>query len=466
MAGRASAVADLAVRFEQTVAAFVKEHRLPGAVAGVVVGDDLVWSGGYGFADVAGRRAPDAHSLYRIASITKTLTGTAVMQLRDEGKLHLDDPAVVHLPELAEAISPFGAVETVTIRRMLSHESGLMGDPPDTDWTHNRYEGSASTNLARIGEIGTRIPANTQQKYSNLAYQLLGEVVARRSGMPYVRYVRANILDPLDMTSTSFEPLTVELEGRCAVGYRGRWMSDEPQPAKPWTEQVFAEGGLWSSVEDLARWVGAQFREDGGARGGAQVLAGSTLREMHQPRYLGDEKWTEAWGISWYAVRRNDIVWVQHSGGLPGYITNVCFHPGDDRVGAIALLNGIGEASDLSMALGAIAMDAIASAVEPAEPPVPTPEAYRDLLGLYGDAGDEAILVRLAWRDAKLTFIDPDTPEWRPTLVPAGESDRFIVDPGVRESGESVVFHRRGDGRVSWVSIGPFSLSRFDPVDR
>ena len=135
MAAPASAVAGLGDRFEQTVAAFVKEHRLPGAAAGVVVGDELVWSGGYGFADVAGRRAPDARTLYRIASITKTFTGTAIMQLRDAGTLHLDDPAVAHLPELRDAISPFGPVETVTIRRLLSHGPGLMGDPPDTDAT-------------------------------------------------------------------------------------------------------------------------------------------------------------------------------------------------------------------------------------------------------------------------------------------------------------------------------------------
>ncbi len=465
MAGPASAVAGLGDRFEQTVAAFVKEHRLPGAAAGVVVGDELVWSGGYGFADVAGRRAPDAHTLYRIASITKTFTGTAIMQLRDEGKLHLDDPAVVHLPELAEAISPFGAVETVTIRRMLSHESGLMGDPPDTDWTHNRYEGSATANLARVGEIATRIPTNTQQKYSNLAYQLLGEIVARVSGEPYVEYVQSNILEPLGMTSTSFEPLPEELERRRAVGYRARWMSDEYQLAEPWAAQVFAEGGLWSNVADLARWIGAQFREDGGDRGGVQILAGPTLKEMHRPRYLGDEAWTEAWCISWYAVRKHDVVWVQHSGGLPGFITSACFHRGDDRVGAIALLNGIGDADELSMALGAIALEAASSAVEPATPPAPTPEAYRELLGLYGGAHDEALLFRLEWRDGVLSFVDPDRPEWRPTLVPAGGSDRFTVEPGVRESGEQVVFHRRGDGRVAGVTIGPFSLSRFEPVE-
>jgi hypothetical protein len=112
----------------------------------------------------------------------KTFTATAVLQLRDEGKLHLDDPAVVYLPELRDAQSPFGAIETVTLRRMLSHESGLMGDPPGARWFHDVYESSPQVNLARAAEIATRIPPNVQQKYSNMAFQLLGEIVARLSG--------------------------------------------------------------------------------------------------------------------------------------------------------------------------------------------------------------------------------------------------------------------------------------------
>jgi CubicO group peptidase (beta-lactamase class C family) len=464
MPAPAEAVAELGSTFEAALAAFVREHRLPGAAAGVVVGDELVWSGGYGFADIEARRAPDARTLYRIASITKTFTGTAIMQLRDEGKLHLDDPATRYLPELGSAVSPFGPVETITVRRMLSHESGLMGDPPDTDWTRNRYEGSPVANLARIADVGARIPPSTQQKYSNLAYQFLGEIVARVSGMPYDRYVRESILDPLGMDSTSFDPLPDELGRRRAKGYQGRWMSDELTIANEWGEDVLAEGGLWSCVEDLTRWIGAQVREDGGDRAGKQILAGSTLREMHRPRYLGDDAWTEAWCISWYAMRRNDVIWVQHSGGLPGFITNVCFRAKERPVGAIVLLNGLADADEICMTLAGTALEAATKAVVPAEPPRPTPEAYRDLLGLYGDAGDEPILFRLEWRDGALTFVDPDEPLWRPTLAPTDVPDRFTVEAGVRESGEPVAFDRRADGRVVSVTIGPFSLARFDPV--
>ena len=150
---------DVASKLEAKTASFVKEHRLPGAAVGIVHGDALAWFAGVGFADIAEHRAPDVTTLYRVASITKTFTGTAIMQLRDEGLLHLDDPAVVHLPELASGVSPFGALETVTIRRMLSHESGLQGDPPGTDWWVPDYEGSAERNLARAGEIDHDDPA-------------------------------------------------------------------------------------------------------------------------------------------------------------------------------------------------------------------------------------------------------------------------------------------------------------------
>ena len=191
---RTAAVTDVAGKLTERVAAFVTKERLPGAAAGVVVDDELVWSTGYGYADVEARRAHDAQTLFRIASITKTFTATAILQLRDEGKLHLDDPAVTFLPELREASSPFGAIETVTIRRMLSHESGLMGDPPGARWFHDIYEASPTANLAKGAEIATKIPPNVQQKYSNLAFQLLGEIVARLDARAYPDAIRARIL--------------------------------------------------------------------------------------------------------------------------------------------------------------------------------------------------------------------------------------------------------------------------------
>jgi hypothetical protein len=339
---------------------------------------------------------------------------------------------VAHLPELRGAASPFGAIETVTIRRMLSHESGLTSEPPGTDWALPAYEGRVDRSLARVAEIGTRIPPNTQPKYSNLAYQLLGEIVGRTSGKPYVEYVRAAILDPLGMSASGFEPLPEALLTRCATGYAGRFLSDELKPAVT-PPTVWAEGGLWSCVEDLARWLSFQLREDGGPRKDAQVLAGPTLKEMHTARYLGNDEWTEAWCISWYSVRRGDVI------------------------------NGIGDAPGLSMDLATIARDAVRATAPSIEAPPSLPEAYRPLLGIYADR-DSGTVSRLEWRDGKLVFIDADQPTWRPTITPTDDPDVFVVEPGFRESGEQVRFRRLPDGRVAAVFLAAFTLIRLDAV--
>ncbi len=193
------------------------------------------------------------------------------------------------------------------------------------------------------------------------------------------------------------------------------------------------------------------------------MLAGPTLKEMHTPRYLSKEDWSEAWGIAWYAIRRDGVTWVQHSGGLHGFITCVCFDPAR-KVGAIALLNGIGDAETLAMDLGKIARDAVAAQAPAIEPPPPLPEPYRVLLGLYVSA-TEGIVLRVEWRDGALTVIDPADASWTPRrLAPTGDPDVFIVEPGVRESGEPATFRRTVDGRVASVHLAAETFARLDPV--
>jgi D-alanyl-D-alanine carboxypeptidase len=461
--GVGTALTDLSPKLEARAAGFVREHRLAGAAVGVVHGDELAWSAGIGFADLGTSRAADTSTLYRIASITKTFTGTAIMQLRDDGLLHLDDPIVTYLPELAGAASPFGAIETVTLRRLLSHESGLMGDPPGTDWTGGTYEGDPRRTLARASEIGTRVPPNVQQKYSNLGYQLLGEVVTRVVGRPYADQVRDRILLPLGMAGTAFDPLGDALGARRATGYDARWLTDELDEAMA-VPRIHAEGGLWSCVDDLARWISAQFGSNAELTpaGTDHVLATSTLHEMHTARYLGDDAWTEAWCISWYAARKDDVVWVQHAGGLPGFTTSICFDP-KERVGAIVLLNGMADAAKLSMGLAGMTREAVRASVPTIDRPSPTPEAYRSLLGYYSIPAF-GLMITVEWRDGRLALRDAEEPGWKPTLSPTDDPDVFTLDPGVRESGEVARFSRLPDGRVRAMFLADQTLARLDPV--
>ena len=466
MAGPVAAGAE---EFGARLASFVKENRLYGAAAGIVHGDELAWSGGTGFASLVDRQPAGPDVLYRIASITKTFTGTAIMQLRDAGALDLDDTAVKWIPELSDSASS-ATIGAVTIRRLLSHESGLVSEPPGTDFLASEpsYEGRASQNLARVAEIFTAVPPNTQLKYCNLGYQLLGEIVQRASGIPYPEYVAGRILTPLGMSSTGFEPLPVALAERRATGYSGRAFSDELAIA-PVMPPVWAEGGLWSTVEDLAKWLSFQLAahadglsEPESADVGPVVLASATRREMQKPRYLSDEEWSSAWGISWYSVRKDDVTWVQHSGGLPGFTSNACFDR-SSRVGAIVLLNGVADASALAMSLAAVGRGLAAAAAPQPRPLAATPADLVPLLGLYAPP-DMSFLVRLEWRDGHLTMIDTSNPSEKVVLNRAGEPGSFVVAPGVRPSGEAVEFRRLPDGTVASLAVGGEGLVRLGPV--
>jgi CubicO group peptidase (beta-lactamase class C family) len=452
----------VSAELEACAAGFVKKHRLPGASVGVVLPEGLAWSGQIGFSDLNRREVPKPSTLYAIASITKTFTGTAIMQLEARGLLDLDDPVTKYLAELEEADCSVGPISAVTIRRMLSHESGLAEEPPGTDWTKHVREAVPGEVLRRASEIGTKVLPNSQWKYSNLAYQLLGEVVKRVSGKPYIEFVREEILEPLAMTSTSWSPLPSELESRRATGYAPRTFSDELEVAHEGL-LAWSEAGLWSSVEDLARWLVFQMGAYATPDFDSLILSSATLRSMHKPRYLADDLWTRAWGISWYARRRDDGIWIQHSGGWDGFITDVCFDS-TGKVGAIALLNGIGDAPSLAMDLSAIARNSLTSRASDITPSAPTPEGYKSLLGVYLDA-EYGELVQVEWRDAALMVVMPTDPTFKVTLLQGEMPDAFIVGAGIRPSGETVRFERRADGRVVSMFLAVGTFRRLDTHD-
>jgi CubicO group peptidase (beta-lactamase class C family) len=460
MTGPVTGAAD---EFAAKLATFVRANRIAGAAASVVHDDSLAWAGGAGFADIAAGRPAEPGILYRIASITKTVTGTAIMRLRDAGVLDLDDRVTEWLPELTAA-GTHPALTRVTIRRLLSHESGLMGDPPGTDWAAAtpQYDGSAVASLVRAAEIRAVLGPNLQPKYSNLGYQLLGEIVARAGGQEYGAYVRQEILEPLGMADTTFEPEGGWSASRRATGYSGRSFSDELDVAAPMTG-IGAEGGLWSTVTDLGRWLCCQLGAHADPPRESPVLSAASLREMHKPRYLSSEAWTQAWGISWYAVRKDEVTWVLHSGGVPGFSSGACF----DRqyaVGAAVLVNGVADATGLAIELAAVARRRAQAIAPELSVAAPTPPEYRALLGLYvlpvfGDTR------RVEWRDGQLAFLTPSYPGQALPLLPAGEPDTFVVGPGFRDSGELVRFRRRADGRVASAYFASATLLRLDPVD-
>ncbi len=293
-------------------------------------------------------RPVDRETVFRIASMTKSFTAAAVLQLRDAGLLALDDPAERYVPELAGLRYPTSDAPKITLRHLLSHAEGF---PEDNPWGDQQL---AITDDEMGGMMAAGIPFSTAPgtayEYSNYGFAILGRIVARVSGQPFAAYLKAHVLDPLGMAHTTLEATDVP-DAQRARGYRyedDRWREE---PALP--DGAFGPmGGLLTTVDDLARWV-AFLSDAFPSRDGADspVLSRASRREMQQmTRYnttsavknaeTGDVAVTTS-GYG-YGLRISQTCTfrhvVAHSGGLPGYGSQMRWLP-DTGVGLVAMGN-------------------------------------------------------------------------------------------------------------------------------
>lgn len=462
---------EAAEKLRRQAADLVAEHELPGAVVGVVAGpepdDALAWSHAFGWgggpASGDGNARPlDADTLFRVASITKTFTATAIVQLRDEGKLRLDDPLVKHVPELAAVENPFGPIEDVTLRRIASHSSGLMGEPPTDHWVTLRFP-TREEWLASLPRVKIVIPPGSAFKYSNLGYTLLGEVIDRVSGLPYVEYMQAAIFEPLGMTSSTYE-LTDALRPRAASGHLPHPFEDAAEPAPPSPlAGLAAAGQLWTTVRDLSRWISVHFRTDVPKRGGLQILAGPSMFEMQQACFV-EPGWVGGYGFGWRINRCGDRVYHGHGGSVPGYRSQILFDA-KLQVGLVVLIDGVGPADQIALALiGTLAEQAeAAEAARPAAPPRPTPPEYRRFLGLYRMLHVGDVPARIEYRGGQLQLRDGPAspfPGAPPVLLePTDQPLVFMVRNG-RYAGEPLTFSLADDGSVTGFAAAGFTFVR------
>ena len=289
-------------------------ERFPSVAAAVVRNGETVWANAVGGADYEAGEDATPGTQYRIGSITKTFTATSIMQLRDAGKLDLDDRLGEHLDDVGDG-SP-------TIRRMLAHISGLQ-----------REVGEMFVDLSMPSEEDLRVgfalePARAHH-YSNLAFGLLGRVVAAKSGVPYTQYVDENVIKPLGLERTTWHAAAPRAQGYLVDDYaRTVWTEPELDLGG-----VAAMGQLWSTVEDLVTW--ATFL----ARGEAGVLDPKTVEEMWFPQvmYYPDD-WVLGWGLGLMLFNESGTIFGGHGGAMPGHLAGVYVNR-KTQIGAAALTN-------------------------------------------------------------------------------------------------------------------------------
>ena len=409
---------ELAGQVDKLFADWRLATHTPGVVYGVVVDGELVHAGGAGIQDTDTKAPVGPDSLFRIASMSKAFTALAVLKLRDEGRIALDAPAELYVPELKNWTYPTSDSPRITVRHLLNHTAGFVEDNPWGDRQQVMTEPEFSALLTR-GVFFSR-PPGLAMEYSNLGYALLGRIVTNVSGVRYQDYIATRIMRPLGMASTGYD-IHASPAARRAIGYRwqdNRWLR-EPDMA----DGAFgAMGGVETSVSDYARWVtfllSAWPARDGPEAGPVRrstvrdIVTGSNFARMgdRDPRVGAPCRQPSSYAMGWIVTEDCDAGRiVTHGGGYPGYGSIVYLLP-DRNAALFAFSNRTYGGSSLPAMRALLALDKAGAFTARATPVSPGLAAAYDAARAVWRTGDinaarlgnNVLLDRTADRWAKL----------------------------------------------------------------
>ena len=436
---------------ESWIQAQMEYRNLPGISVGVIYDQELIYKKGFGYSNLEKKIPATTQTLYRIASISKTFTATAIMQLRDEGKLRLDDPIEKYLPGF-NIQNPFPDAQQITIFNLITHTSGLPRNAAFPYWTDRKFP-TMKEIIAALPEQGMIYPPGTQYKYSNLGMALLGEIVAVSSGMPYEKYIIENIFKPLGMNNSSVFLITRDKQ-KLATPYSHRF-PDGSRRIMPFTDAkgLAPAANITSNIEDLSKYIFQQFRK--GRRGRKQILDGHTLAEMQRIHWL-NPGWTSGYGLGFRVWKQDNYTVVGHGGWVAGNRSQISFIP-KEKVGVIVLTN----ADDASPGFFAekilkLLTPVIRNAVSPAAPVTKANPDWNNYVGNYVDASwyDTEVMI---YNDQLVmnsySFPPEDQPDSEIKILTPVSKNTFRMN-GPNGNGELVVFEMDKNNKVVRIKVG------------
>lgn len=360
LCGAAPLNAQAPAAFERSWRAFAERFHQQMEVQGVVGGSIWFVRDGavigkevHGLADRDTKRPVDDNTIYDWASNTKTLTGIAIMQLRDRGRLQLDDPVVRYLPELSAVHNPHGSMEAITIRHLMSHSAGFRsptwpwgGDKP---WhPHEPTEWSQLVAMLPYTEI--EFAPGSRYSYSNPGIVFLGRIIELLSGDDYEVYIDKNILKPLGMHRSYFDITPYHLLRDRSNNYSVKDGQTTANGLDFDTGITTSNGGLNAPLPDMVRYV--TFLMGAGDRAtNEQVLERSSLEEMWRgliPVSASGTSGTAAnarsvsMGLTFFIYERGPEKIVGHTGGQKSFSTYMYIDPAR-RVASLAAFNTLGD---------------------------------------------------------------------------------------------------------------------------
>lgn len=310
----------------------IQYDRILGLAVGIVHNGKLVYQKGFGYADIESKVSITPKTCFRIASISKTFTAIAIMQLVEQGKINLDDRIEKYLPWFKAQTKDFDS-SNITIRQVLSHTGGVFRDGNTPHWENDKFPDLTGLKKS-ISNKSVVFENLTKFKYSNFGFALLGEVIKKVSDLDYNEYVTKNIIKKLGMERTASD-YDKENDGWLAKGY-SRLIPGKEREAFPHSQtKAYAPAtGFLSNVSDLAKYLAIMSLK----RKDTDVLVGKeSKKEMTREHWAtGEENESYGLGFKIYKVEKRKIV--GHSGRFAGFITQISLDVEND-IGVITLTN-------------------------------------------------------------------------------------------------------------------------------
>lgn len=329
---------------DQIYKSYAAENRFPAISYGIIADGKLIHSGSYGTSNLKDNTQATTKTLFRIASMSKSFTAMSILKLRDEGKLHLQDPAAMYIPGMRNVQYMSSDSPPVTIQNLLTMSAGF---PEDNPWGDRQLDDTDEELIDFINQgLSFSNAPGLNYEYSNLGFAMLGYIIKQVSGVPYQQYITENILKPLQMNDSKWEYTEIPSE-QLALGYH--WVNEQWQEEPILHDGAFgAMGGLICSIDDFSKYV-AFHLSAWPPRNDPETgpVKRSTVREMHQLWRINSSSPTTdefgplvygyAYGLGWRKDARG-IIRISHSGGLPGYGSEWRIYP-DYGIGVVSFSN-------------------------------------------------------------------------------------------------------------------------------
>ena len=297
-------------KIDSYISEYVNRVSIAGLAVAITRNDSVIYSNAFGYRDFEKKEPMKVNYFFHWASVSKTFVGTAVMQLVEQKKLRLDEKLITYLPYFKLNDPNY---KSITLRQMLNHTSGF-GDVDDYEWDKPQYDEGAPERYARsLANDKMLFAPCTNWRYSNTAYEVLGVLITKVSGMPFETYIKKNIFEPLGMTTTSF----IYPEIPDSVRVKGHIWADEPLVSKvyPYNRIHAPSSTLNSNVPEMTHYAMANLHR--GEYHGKRILADSSYNVLWANSVNMKEK--PAIGVSWWLSERQGEKTVSHGGGDTGF---------------------------------------------------------------------------------------------------------------------------------------------------